>query len=129
MFKPEERTTFKYWFAHWCAFQMTALNHRCWHVRFLLHDAEKPWLRFIWKDYKKIQRWHRLHSKHHIEYYSKHKKVDWLAMVVDWECCRFTKENAPLTAREELERKIKQHPEYEFLFKENIIPILNKYDF
>lgn len=26
MFTKKDRSTFKYWFAHWCAFNMTALN-------------------------------------------------------------------------------------------------------
>ena len=29
MFTKEERNGFKYWFAHWRAFQMTALNLKC----------------------------------------------------------------------------------------------------
>lgn len=28
MFSKNERATFKYTFAHWCAFQMTALNNK-----------------------------------------------------------------------------------------------------
>ena len=26
MFKEEDKSSFPYWFAHWCAYQMTALN-------------------------------------------------------------------------------------------------------
>lgn len=56
MFTKEERSGFKYWFAHWCAFQMTALNLKCWKFKYLLHDIEKPWLKLIWKNYNKVQR-------------------------------------------------------------------------
>lgn len=52
MFTKEERSGFKYWFAHWCAFQMTALNLKCWRPKYLLHDIEKPWLKLLWGDYK-----------------------------------------------------------------------------
>ena len=48
MFTKEERSGFKYWFAHWCAFQMTALNLKCWRPKYLLHDIEKPWLKLLW---------------------------------------------------------------------------------
>ena len=47
MFTKEERSGFKYWFAHWCAFQMTALNLKCWRPKYLLHDIEKPWLSLL----------------------------------------------------------------------------------
>ena len=66
MFRKEERGGFKYWFAHWCAFQMTALNLKCWRPKYLLHDIEKPWLRLLWGDYKLVQRWHRKHNSHNV---------------------------------------------------------------
>lgn len=104
MFTRDERSSFKYWFAHWCAFQMTALNLKCWKFRFLFHDIEKPWLKLLWKDYGKVQKWHRKHNSHHTEYFIEHDKADYLAMVIDWECSRFTKEVQPLNARQELNR-------------------------
>ena len=121
MFTKEERSTFPYWFAHWCAFNMTALNLKAWKFKYLFHDIEKPWLRLFW-DYKKVQRWHRRHSSHHLEYLY-HGTVDIEAMLIDWECSRFTKESSPLTARQEWERLLEdwkfadwhhliaQHPE------------------
>ena len=65
MFTKEERSSFKYWFAHWCAFQMTALNNKCWKFKYLFHDIEKPWLMLIWKDYSRVQKWHRATNSHH----------------------------------------------------------------
>ena len=44
MFSKSERSSFKYWFAHWCAYNMTALNLGMWKPKYLLHDIEKPWL-------------------------------------------------------------------------------------
>ena len=54
-FDKEDRSTFPYWFAHWCAFQMTALNLGIWKFKYLFHDWEKPWLR-LFLPYKKMMR-------------------------------------------------------------------------
>lgn len=108
MFTKEERSRFKYWFAHWCAFQMTALNLRCWKLKYLFHDIEKPWLKLILRDYKKVQTIHRKYNKHHITYYIKNGKADFEAMTIDWECSRFTKEAAPLTAVQTLPIEIEE---------------------
>ena len=102
MFSKEERSTFPYWFAHWCAFNMTALNLRAWKFKYLFHDIEKPWLRLFW-DYEKVQRWHREHNSHHLEYMG---VIDIEAMLIDWECSKFTKESSPLTARQEWEKLV-----------------------
>ena len=102
MFSKEERSTFPYWFAHWCAFNMTALNLRAWKFKYLFHDIEKPWLRLFW-DYERVQRWHRYHNNHHLEYMYR-GTVDIEAMLIDWECSRFTKEASTLTARQEWEK-------------------------
>lgn len=104
MFSKEERSTFPYWFAHWCAFNMTALNLRVWKFKYLFHDIEKPWLRLFW-DYEKVQRWHRYHNNHHLEYMYR-GTIDIEAMLIDWECSRFTKESSPLTARQEWEKLV-----------------------
>ena len=100
LFTKEERSTFAYWFAHWCAFNMVALNCRAWKFKYLFHDWEKPWLR-LFLPYDKVQKFHRTHSRHHLEYCG---KKDYEGMVIDWECSRFTKEASPLTAREESDR-------------------------
>lgn len=126
MFTKEERSSFKYWFAHWCAFQMTALNCKCWKPRFLLHDIEKPWMKLWYKgDYHKVQKFHRNHNSHHIQYYLKTGKADWLAMVIDWECSRFTKASGQLNARETLDMECKNYPEIANIMKTNICPILD----
>lgn len=107
MFTKEERSSFKYWFSHWCAFQLTALNLKIWKPRHLLHDIEKPWLKLFW-DYQRVQKWHRTHRSHHLEYGLKHgwDKIDWTALLIDWECCALSKQNAQLDARETLAYEI-----------------------
>ena len=60
--------------------------------------------------YKKIQRFHRTHSNHHLEWWedydTKNKcwlDFDWDALIIDWECSQYTKENCPRNARQEME--------------------------
>lgn len=101
-FNKTQRSTFSYWFAHWCAFQMVALNLHVWKFKYLFHDIEKPWLMLFWKDYKRVQHWHRYHNNHHIEwlFITGHHEYnfDIDAMIIDNECSRYTKNEAPLTA-------------------------------
>lgn len=126
MFSKEERSSFPYWFAHWCSFNMTALNLGCWKWKYLFHDFEKPWLKLIYRDYSKVQKWHREHNPHHLEYYMINHKADWEAMCIDWECSRFTKEACQLNARDELKRKIEQYPQLKVELEMHMYPILNK---
>lgn len=131
-FKKSQRSTFSYWFAHWCAFQLTALGLGIWKPGYLFHDWEKPWLRLWWRgDYKKVQTWHRRNRNHHLEYGLLHgwKSLDVDALIVDWECSRLTKLEAQLTARETLEYEI-QSPKwksYSEVIKNLIEPKLDMY--
>lgn len=109
MFDKSQRSSFKYYFAHLCAFNMTALNLGVWKFKYLFHDVEKPWLMLMWKDYNRVQKWHRKHNRHHLEY-AGDKVYDFEAMVIDWECSRFTKLSSPLTAREEYTQNIYNDP-------------------
>lgn len=116
-FTKDQRSTFKYWFAHWCAFNMTALVYHVWRPKYLLHDIEKPWLLLWYKmlhrfkpewysdPYAWTQSWHRRHNNHHIEYLG---KLDIDAMLIDWECSRFTKQNNPLPALGEINKLFEQ---------------------
>ena len=125
MFTKEERSTFPYWFAHWCAFNLTALNLRIWKFKYLFHDIEKPWLKLFLKDYTKVQKIHRLTNRHHLEYMGK-KGIDCEALIIDWECSHYTKQKSQLKCREEVLRKINaRHPQSEFL-QNKIIPLLDK---
>lgn len=116
-FTKDDRSSFPYWFAHWCAFNMTALNLKVWRPKYLLHDIEKPWLR-IFMSYKKVQKLHNKHRKHHLLHYFITGKADWREMIIDWECCRFTKQMCPLDAVEEFKRVFKQ---FEDFFMEGIV--------
>lgn len=126
MFTKEERSSFKYWFAHWCAFQMTALNIKAWKFKYLFHDIEKPWLKLLLRDYSKVQKWHRQHSSHHLLIDKKLSKLDWDAMIIDWECSRFTKESSPLTACEEYCKTIQSKPELKPILEKYMLPRLKK---
>lgn len=102
MFTLAQRSSFKYWMAHNFAYQMTALNLGIWKPRYILHDAEKPWLmlwaKLVRKDnpYKWVQQWHRHHNRHHLEC----KTFNAIEAVIDWECSRYTKESSPETSFE-----------------------------
>lgn len=125
LYKETEKSSFSYWFAHWRAFQKTAIKLHCWKFRFLFHDFEKPFLMLIWKDYPRVKAFHRAHARHHFAYKGK-RGYDWLGMVIDWECSRFTKEAAPLNARETLEMEAIWHPKDYPILAKNILPILDK---
>jgi hypothetical protein len=126
-FSKKERSTFKYWFAHWCAFQFLALNCRCWKFKYLFHDWEKPWLK-LFLDYEDVQYFHRRNAKHHLEYKGGFDKIDWEALVIDWECSRFTKASCFLNAQDEMKKLMKTSVFYENTLPEKIIPILKKLD-
>jgi len=133
MFTKKDRSSFKYWFAHWCGFQITALNLGIWKPKYLLHDIEKPWLKVLCKgNYKKVQKWHRTHNRHHLEYGLKNgwDKIDWTALMIDWECCGLSKQEAQLDARETLEYEINRDKwkPYAKDISDHLIPLLNKYN-
>lgn len=104
-FDKNSRSTFPYFFAHYFAFQMVALCLHVWKPKYLLHDIEKPWLKLIWKDYKKVQKWHKTHRRHHINWAIIHgfDKFDWEQALIDWECSRYSKIAQQRTARQFLE--------------------------
>ena len=104
-FSKEQRSSFSYWFAHFCAFNMTALVIGRWKFKYLFHDWEKPWLMLIWGgNYKRVQKWHREHRNHHIEYFRKHgsHKTDFESLAIDWECSGLTKKSSPRNATDAL---------------------------
>ena len=122
-FDKSERSTWKYYFAHWCAFQMVALNLGIWKFRYIFHDWYKPWLKMFGMPYEKIQRFHRRHSKHRLEWLDGHSpaNMDWISWIVDWECSQYTKEACYRNARDEMEWIIEDTND-DFL-----IYILNRY--
>ena len=130
MFDENDKSSFPYWFAHWCSFQLCALNLGIWKLKYLFHDCEKPWLRLIWP-YKKVQKWHRTHNSHHLEYGLKHgfDKIDWKALMIDWECSQMSKKQCPLNCREEMENKLSEEKwqPYEKEIRTYLEPLLDSY--
>ena len=128
IFGKDDKSSFPYWFAHWCSFQLCALNLGIWKFKYLFHDLEKPWLKLFFS-YKKVQKWHRKHSNHHLEYGLKYgfNKVDWHALMIDWECSHMSKKQAPLLARETMEYELAKEKwkPYEKEIRSYLEPILN----
>lgn len=113
-FDKSQRSSFNYWFNHWLAYNLVAMKLGTWKPKYLLHDIEKPWLKLFWRDYKRVQKWHKHHNKYHI-FSGRHyglNKIDWLAAIIDWECSRYTKNAAPRTAREEVDYLLTQTDKY-----------------
>ena len=102
-FDKSKRATFEYIFWHWLAFNLVAIDLKAWKFKYLFHDIEKPWLKLLWNDYAKVQKWHRQHNSHHLEY---NGTKDWEAMVIDWQSSGYTKNACPRKALEEAEYKL-----------------------
>ena len=103
-FDKSQRGHFDYYWNHLKAFNYVAKQLGVWKFKYLSHDFEKPWLMlFFLGNYPKVQKWHRTHNSHHLEYNGEH---DWEAMVIDWECSHYTKTNKTLLAIGEANRKL-----------------------
>lgn len=128
-FTKDDRSTFTYWFAHWCSFQLVALNLKVWKFKYLFHDIEKPFLKLL-LPYERVQKIHRTRNSHHLEHYIEYGYADWEAMVIDWECSGLTKKAAPLDCRGEMKRVLKsnEYPSYVLTaLHDNMKPILDKW--
>ena len=104
-FDKSQRSSFHYWLSHWIAYNLVAMKLGVWKPKWLLHDIEKPWLKLFWGDYKRVQKWHKHHNRHHIFYGRRNglNKVDWLGAVLDWQCSQYSKNAAVRTGREEVD--------------------------
>ena len=115
LFSKNDRGKFRYHFAHVLAFNMTAVILGHWKPKYIFHDFEKPWLMLLWGgDYKRVQTWHRKHNRHHLEYPDE-TKIDWEALVIDWESSRFTKSASPLDARGEFWKARDKFNDYKYV--------------
>jgi hypothetical protein len=85
-------------------------------VRSLFHDLDKV-IMYNFIDSKKVHNFHRNHARHHAVKARTH--ADFVQMVIDWECARYTKPDKPLNARDTL---YKFYPELE----DKILPILSE---
>jgi len=81
-----------------------------------LHDIDKLFLYLLPLKINTIRKIHRKYSKHHVESI---RKKNYVEMVIDWECARFTKPDKPLDAYDTL---MKFYPQE----KENVLPILKQ---
>lgn len=84
-------------------------------IRSAFHDLDKVFMLFF-IDKEQASKIHRKHSRHHDK---ARTKSDYIQMIVDWECARFTKPDKPLNARETLN---KYYPN----LKGNIEPLLKE---
>ena len=89
-------------------------------IRSVLHDLDKVILYNIWP-HKKVKEFHRKTARHHVENNIKKTKKDYIEMIIDWECARYTKPDKPLNAYDTL---YKWYPELE----KEILPILEEFN-
>lgn len=70
-------------------------------IRSFFYDIDKIFL-YLFFSKDKVQIIHRKLARHHFESIFKKKRMDYIQMIIDWECARFTKPDKPLNARETL---------------------------
>lgn len=120
----------QYHFAHWCAFNMLAMNLGVWKFHHLFHDWYKPLMNDVLllfyeidriyssivhrsysdvsRSYSIVHKFHQKYSNHHLEYFYRTGKCNWLDLILDWECSGYTKEQGKLSAREYLNKLISE---------------------
>ena len=93
-------------------------------MRGYMHDVDKllylyPIALITGRPKKWAHNHHREHSRHHTE--SKYKKcrADYIEMIIDWECARYTKPDKPMNAYETMN---KLYPE----MKAHLLPIMRE---
>ena len=89
-------------------------------LRSLFHDLDKVILYNIWP-HKKVKSFHRSTARHHVENNIKKNRNDYIQMIIDWECARYTKPDKPLNAYDTL---YNWYPELE----KEILPILEEFN-
>lgn len=82
-----------------------------------LHDVDKLFM-YIFLSKKQTHKIHRKISRHHVNNRYKSKQ-DYIEMIIDWECARYTKKDKPLNAYETLCKYYSQ-------LKEEIEPIMKE---
>ena len=85
-------------------------------LRGYLHDLDKIPLK-IFLNLETVSKLHRKYSRHHA--IKAHTKTDYIQMIIDWECARYTKPDKPLNARETL---YKFYPQLESV----VLPIIEE---
>lgn len=101
-FGKDQRGTFKYWFWHALAFNVTAIRLGHWRPKYIFHDMDKPILMLLsGGNYEWVRKVHREHNRHHLSYKGHHEQ-DWEAMVIDWESSKLTKNACPMDFKQKL---------------------------
>lgn len=109
---------FIYTFKHKIAFAKIEKQLRGFNTfRSITHDLDKLFMLLIMPA-KKVNKIHRKYARHHDNLKPKTKE-DYIEMVIDWECARYTKPDKLLNAKQTLERY------YPHLWHD-IIPILRE---
>ena len=95
-----------YTFRHYLAFLKTEKEY-IGYYKYKFHDLDKILMYLVipWLGVDRIKKIHRKINKHHIQNNKPAWKCNYEEAVIDWECCRFTKPNEPMSAREYLEHK------------------------
>lgn len=88
---------------HYIAFLKTE-KHYLGCYKYKYHDLDKLFMYIFtpWKGVSRIKKIHEKRNKHHLDsklFYN----VNYEEAAIDWECCRFTKPDEPMSAREFLE--------------------------
>lgn len=107
----------KYTISHRHAFRKVEkqlLGHNT--IRSLFHDLDKVIL-YSFFDYKIVHNLHRKYARHHENKARSHG--DFVQMIIDWECARFTKLDKPLNARQTLDKFYPQ-------LKEKVLPVIEE---
>lgn len=86
-------------------------------IRGYLHDVDKLFL-YLFLDARTAHQLHRKYSKHHTIKATTTK--DYIQMIIDWECARYTKPDKPLNAYDTL---YKFYPQLE----SRILPLLKQF--
>ena len=89
-------------------------------IRSIVHDLDKVILYNVCP-HKKVKNFHRSTARHHIESKARKNRADYIEMIIDWECARYTKPDKPLNAYDTL---YKWYPELE----KEIIPLLEEFN-
>ena len=103
----ERKQSIQYTLDHRKAFRIVErklLGHNT--LRGLTHDLDKVILKLFF-DPEKVQKFHNAYSRHHAA--NVRTTEDYIQMVIDWECARYTKLDKPLNA---FETAYKYHPDW-----------------
>lgn len=116
----------KYTWRHKVAFlkvERELLGHNT--SRGYAHDLDKLLLLYpaafiTGHDKKWVQKTHRAHNRHHMENKQNKTRGDYIEMIIDWECARYTKADKPLNAYETMNKFYPQMAPY-------LLPIMREF--